>query len=61
MAIDEEGTYYKGEYRDGRPYGKGRMFFPDGSIFTGLFFDGVPHGEGRMITKQGVYYEGDVY
>lgn len=51
MAIDEEGTYYKGEYRDGRPYGKGRMFFPDGSIFTGLFFDGVPHGEGRMITK----------
>jgi hypothetical protein len=59
--LDNEGTFYRGEYREGRPHGLGKMFFPDGSIFTGYFYDGIPHGEGRMITNQGIYYEGQVF
>lgn len=48
------------EWRDGLPFGRGRLIYKDGSLFTGYFSKGIPNGEGRFISSQGWYYEGDI-
>ena len=40
----EDGCIYRGDWKDGKPEGKGRVEWPDGWVFEGRFLDGKPHG-----------------
>ena len=33
-------VYYEGEWMDGKPHGKGKIYLPDGSYFEGGFHRG---------------------
>jgi hypothetical protein len=61
-AINNEGLVYdaEGEWRDGLPYGRGRLLYRDGSLYDGYFTKGVPDGEGRFVSSQGWYYQGEL-
>jgi hypothetical protein len=60
--------YYKGEYLNGVPHGKGTFTYPDGSSYEGDFVDGEENGKGKLIIVSdftpdgyglGYVYEGD--
>lgn len=54
------GNRYVGQYKDGIPKGKGKMYFSDGkySSYEGEFVDGMFLGKGKMIWQNGDIYEG---
>ena len=43
---------YKGELKNGRKHGKGKVTYPDGTSYEGEFKNGEKHGKGKM-TKNG--------
>ncbi|MBE7636144.1 hypothetical protein GUA87_04760 [Sneathiella sp. P13V-1] len=43
---------YEGEFRSGKPHGKGAYMMPSGLFLKGSFVDGKIHGEGQVITKR---------
>ena len=61
------GTYYEGEWKDGKPHGLGVLTFPGGRQLEGGWEDGLPHGwclstesDGKMMhvkCKHGKYME----
>jgi hypothetical protein len=46
------GAKYKGELKDGIPYGQGTSTFPDGGKYVGEFKDGK-RWNGTMYDKEG--------
>ena len=40
----DSGCKYEGEWREGKPNGKGVARWPDGWTFEGSFIEGIPHG-----------------
>lgn len=57
-----EGKRYVGEYKDGKPHGKGKLFGNEGSSFTlyeGGFSEGERNGYGVVISKDNTRYEGN--
>jgi len=57
--ISFEGSYYQGEWKNGKRHGKGRLSLPDKSYHEGIFEDDLPHGRCRRIHFDGEAYEGD--
>ena len=55
-----EGDRYVGEYRDGKPNGKGKLFYSGDKLSTyeGGFVNGKCQGQGTLIWKSGHIYEG---
>jgi hypothetical protein len=60
------GTYqdangkYEGEWRDGRPSGKGKIEYANGESYQGDFVDGIRAGQGSFVSKlKGTAYEGE--
>lgn len=43
---------YEGEFRNGKPHGKGAYMMPSGLFLKGTFVNGKIHGEGQVITKR---------
>ena len=39
--------------KNGKPYGWGQNFYPNGGYYEGSFVDGIPHGFGRLIMSNG--------
>lgn len=54
------GYNYKGNTKDGQPYGRGTFIFDNGDELTCDVQDGLPHGKGLMKWKNGAMYEGDI-
>ncbi len=52
------GTYYKGDYKNGTFDGEGLIVFPDGSTYEGHFRNGIISGEGKFAASNGDSYEG---
>lgn len=48
---------YHGEFRAGRPHGKGMHMLPDGSRVTGYFENGCPMGTAVLVNSDGIYYD----
>jgi hypothetical protein len=58
--IWEDGTTYRGAFKNGELHGIGKINFNKGiSFYEGSFEDGVPHGYGKIIYEDGSKYEGD--
>jgi hypothetical protein len=54
-----DGSYFKGEYRDGAKDGKGEMKWPDGNTYKGDFHKGHIEGIGTYSWADGKYYTGE--
>lgn len=50
--------WYQGPLVDGRPQGKGFMFFRNGDTFVGQFLQGKPEGHGVYHWRGGAWYQG---
>ena len=50
---------YRGEMRNGRAHGVGRMVWADGSYYEGGWKEGVPDGWGEVVWPDGSYYAGE--
>ncbi|MBF0361178.1 MAG: hypothetical protein HQK49_09215 [Oligoflexia bacterium] len=49
---------YRGEFKNGKPEGKGRQFFENGKRYTGLFTNGLYEPQGKFRWPSGHYYVG---
>lgn len=58
-AVLPDGAVYKGELKEGRFHGLGKMVFPDGSYYKGEFVDGSFSGDGTFVYSSGEKYEGN--
>jgi hypothetical protein len=58
--INQSGTVYVGEWKNGQPHGFGKMYFPDSSLYVGTFRNGHADGEGQYIYSNGSFYEGEI-
>ncbi|SHJ51724.1 tetratricopeptide repeat protein [Parasporobacterium paucivorans] len=52
------GKKYIGEFKDGKPHGKGAEFFSNGDRYEGEFKDGLRSGQGTKTYVNGDRYEG---
>jgi hypothetical protein len=50
---------YEGEWREGKPNGKGIYRFPDGSRYEGAVLDNQLNGQGTLYLNDGRRYEGE--
>lgn len=58
--VYEEGSYYRGALKDGKPNGVGKITRVNGSYYEGEFVNGTMHGKGKLWSTHGnVSYEGD--
>ncbi|XP_057428301.1 phosphatidylinositol 4-phosphate 5-kinase 5-like [Lotus japonicus] len=53
------GDYYKGEWADNFPHGKGKYLWTDGCMYVGEWFKGKTMGKGRFNWPSGPSYEGE--
>ena len=57
--INEDGTYYIGQFKNYLPNGKGIEYYKNRSIrYEGDFIDGKYEGNGKFINEDGIYYIG---
>lgn len=61
QTVDYNGGKYIGEVKNGKPHGRGTIFYESGAIFTeGEFKDGLPHGQATVYYPNGtIAYEGE--
>jgi hypothetical protein len=56
----DERVIYEGEWKDGKPNGKGSYYWKDGRKYVGDFRNGQSHGNGALYAADGtVTYEGE--
>lgn len=53
------GDYYKGDWADNFPHGKGKYVWSDGCVYVGDWFRGKTNGKGRFSWPNGPNYEGE--
>lgn len=51
-------TIYNGEFRDGKPHGKGILTDPEAATYTGEITNGKKHGQGCIKYSTGAYLTG---
>lgn len=56
---DKNGTYYVGNWKDGKQENYGLEWYADGSFYAGEFLKGVCHGSGMFVRTDGNRYEGE--
>ena len=56
-----DGTKYTGEFKGGRPHGKGTITWANGQTYTGDFFQGQMTGYGTLKLTDGSAYTGNFY
>jgi hypothetical protein len=44
---------YTGEYKEGKPDGKGQYTWKNGSFYIGEFKNGLKHGKGKWKSAKG--------
>lgn len=49
----EDGSIYKGQWKQNRFNGEGMLLLPDGRTTTGFFIDDKKHGEFIVTTPSG--------
>ncbi|KAK7267156.1 hypothetical protein RIF29_19820 [Crotalaria pallida] len=53
------GDYYKGDWADNFPHGKGKYLWTDGCMYVGEWYKGKTMGRGRFTWPAGPTYEGE--
>ncbi|ELR22656.1 radial spoke head 10 B family protein, putative [Acanthamoeba castellanii str. Neff] len=59
VDIDVRDVTYRGEYKDGRPHGRGYKVWVDGDWYDGEWRQGRQHGRGIYCCPSGRRYEGE--
>ena len=54
-----DGTYYEGEWKNGREEGHGNKVWPDKESYGGQWRGGLRHGQGRAVFSNKDTYVGD--
>lgn len=54
-----DGRVHIGQWKNGLPHGRGKIYFPNGSLFEGEFVAGQFQNGGRLIDSEGNVYEGE--
>jgi hypothetical protein len=57
--IYTDGSIYAGDWRNGKPNGKGQLVRANGATFKGTWSDGVLVGKGEFIASNKFHYTGD--
>jgi len=57
-AVLPDGSVYKGDIKDGKFHGQGKLVFAEGGYFKGSFAKGVQHGLGVLVDVSGSRFEG---
>ena len=57
-GIEFEQAHYKGQFKQGKREGKGKMVWSDGSVFDGVWFNDE-RVKGTMIMRDGWIYKGN--
>lgn len=57
----KSGGVYKGEVKDKKRHGKGKMVWADGSVYEGDWLNGKRTGKGKMVWGADTEWSGDVY
>lgn len=61
ICIFAEGSYFEGEFANGKPHGNGRLSNLECSyVYEGEWKNGLPHGNGKEKIDNN-YYEGEFY
>ena len=55
----ESGDVYRGEYKDGKYFGKGEFLMSNGDKFLGNWIDGLKNGQGKYSWKDGDVFDGE--
>ena len=42
---------YEGEWKDGKPHGRGKCIYADGVLYEGEWKDGQSHGYGKIKSQ----------
>jgi hypothetical protein len=53
------GEKYKGEFKDGKRHGKGKLVMSDSEYYEGEFKDDKMNGKGKLVMSDSEYYEGE--
>lgn len=53
------GDMYEGDYREGKPNGKGKYTWKNIITYEGQFVEGYRHGKGIIKSPNGMKFEGD--
>lgn len=56
-----KGTFYHGEFSEGRFNGEGLLYLTDGRRIEGRFKNNKIHGKAREFAVNGDYYDGEWY
>ena len=56
--LETDDYVYDGEWKAGRPNGRGKIQYRNGTICAGQFVDGLPHGVCRLEDSSGFAYNG---
>ena len=57
-AVTPDGGVYRGDMRDGKLHGQGRIEWRNGEYHEGAFVEGLMHGQGRTGGASGWHYDG---
>ena len=55
----ENGDFYEGMWKNGKPDGNGVFYFENGDNYTGRFSEGIKNGHGKYTWKDGNTYDGN--
>ena len=56
MTLVNTGDFYEGEWRNGKPHGRGKVTFPEtGGYYIGSLKDGLAHGKGTLVGTHSKY------
>lgn len=56
-----DGRKYVGEFKDGKPDGRGTNVLPDGSKYVGEFKDGKGNGQGTQYAVSGAIVRSGIF
>ena len=58
MLFLRAGSYYDGNWVNGKRHGNGKMFFSDKSVYDGEWENDKQNGDGRLFLPNGDMYQG---
>ena len=54
-----QGYVYTGEFRYGKPNGRGKLVYDNGDKYEGHFLEDMLHGQGKYTYANGDFYQGE--
>ena len=59
IFTSSQGYVYTGEFRYGKPNGRGKLVYDNGDKYEGNFLEDMLHGQGKYTYANGDFYQGE--